>query len=180
MTPLFFPDNTVLINFAHLNRIDLLEQLAGENGRWCATVARECAQSAQIQGLEALDDVPAIFGEPLRPETPVEHLDTVTLRDDLAKPGDAPHHHLGEAETLAIITRRQLHGIFVTDDRSARMLAAKHNVGTATTWDLLRLATRVGLVDENTVWGYIQTLGSLERGQPPGVHDRPSFELWIK
>jgi predicted nucleic acid-binding protein len=95
-------------------------------------------------------------------------------------PETHPHHHLGEAETLAIITRRQLHGIFVTDDRSARMLATKHNVRTASTWDLLRLATRVGLVDGNTVWGYIQTLGSLGRGQPPGVHDRPSYESWIE
>src|SRR5258708_39873638 len=43
-----FPDNTVLSNFAIINRIDLLSRLANGNGRWCATggVARRCHGSA--------------------------------------------------------------------------------------------------------------------------------------
>jgi hypothetical protein len=112
-------------------------------------------------------------------QTPVEHL----FRSPCATISQNPETHstaTSEKPRPSRSSPDQLHGIFVTDDRSARMLAAKHNVRTATTWDLLRLATRVGLVDENTVWGCIQTLGSLGRGQPPGVHARPSFELWIK
>ncbi|WP_322749828.1 MULTISPECIES: hypothetical protein [unclassified Frankia] len=54
MAVLLFPDNTVLINFAIINRMDLLERLANGNGHWCATVASECDSSAQRPGLSAL------------------------------------------------------------------------------------------------------------------------------
>jgi hypothetical protein len=60
-----FPDNTVLINFAIINRMDLLEKLANGNGQWCATVATECAESAGYPGLAALSAADGIFGEPL-------------------------------------------------------------------------------------------------------------------
>jgi hypothetical protein len=56
MTALFFPDNTVLINFAMINRMDLLERLANGNGAWCATVAAECRKSADFPGLAAMSD----------------------------------------------------------------------------------------------------------------------------
>ena len=54
MASLMFPDNTVLINLAIINRMDLLEKLANGNGQWCATVAGECAESAAYPGLSAL------------------------------------------------------------------------------------------------------------------------------
>lgn len=50
-----FPDNTVLINFALINRMDLLNRLANGNGRWCATVAAECAESARHPHLTMVD-----------------------------------------------------------------------------------------------------------------------------
>jgi hypothetical protein len=43
-----FPDNTVLINFAIITRMDLLSRLANGNGRWCATVAAECVESSRL------------------------------------------------------------------------------------------------------------------------------------
>jgi len=66
---LLFPDNTVLINFALINRMDLLERLANGNGHWCATVASECTRSSREAGLEALADAPEIFGAPWYPES---------------------------------------------------------------------------------------------------------------
>lgn len=93
MPTLLFPDNTVLVNFALINRMDLLARLANGNGQWCASVASECASSAQQPGLEALDAAPRIFGTPLFPDA-VEHLDARTFRDELARPGDPPHAHL--------------------------------------------------------------------------------------
>jgi len=54
VTVLIFPDNTVLINFALINRMDLLGRLANGNGRWCATIAAECAESAKRPELAAL------------------------------------------------------------------------------------------------------------------------------
>jgi predicted nucleic acid-binding protein len=175
-----FPDNTVLVNFATINRMDLLARLVNGNGQWCATVARECAQSARLADLGALDGAESIFGEPIFPDQ-VELLDTRVLRNQLASPGDSPTRHLGEAETIAIITRRQLQKscIFVTDDVGARRLAAQNGVSVVGTWRLLKLAYRKGWVDADTLWGYAQTLKARDRGAPPGVRDRTSFDKWL-
>jgi predicted nucleic acid-binding protein len=173
-----FPDNTVLINFATINRMDLLERLANGNGRWCATVAAECAESAKRPELTALDGVADIFGKPLFPDE-AEHQDVRVLRDQLAGPGDLPNRHLGEAETLAIIVRRHLSCFFATDDRGAARLAAKNGIQAPGTWHLLKVAHRKGWIDADTLWGYVQTLQGRDRGAPPGVRDRSSFDKWL-
>lgn len=173
-----FPDNTVLINFAAINRMDLLERLANGNGQWCATVAIECAESAKRPELAALDSAQQIFGEPLFPDT-AEHQAIRVLRDQLASPGDPPTRHLGEAETIAIITRRQLRCFFVTDDRSAALLATQNGVSVVGTWHLLKVAYRKEWIDADTLWGYVLTLEGGSRGAPPGVWNRPSFDKWL-
>lgn len=178
MTALMFPDNTVLINFAIVNRMDLLERLANGNGRWCATVATECAESARQPELAAMNEANEIFGEPLFPDA-AEHQDILVLRDQLASPGDQPTQHLGEAETIAIIVRRQLSCFFVTDDRGAARLAARNGIQVAGTWHLLKIASRAGLIDADTLWGYVLTLEEHGRGVPPGVWNRPSFDKWL-
>jgi hypothetical protein len=81
---LMFPDNTVLINFAIINRMGLLEKLANGNAQWCATVAGECAESAGYPGLAALSAAEEIFGEPLYP-TPAEHQDVQVLRNQFLR-----------------------------------------------------------------------------------------------
>lgn len=176
---LLFPDNTVLINFAIISRMDLLERLANGNGAWCATVAQECAASSREPGLEGLAGADVIFGSPWFPQA-AEHLDTSMLRQELASPGDGPKKHLGEAETLAIMLRRQVVGFFVTDDRGARRLAAKYGIRVTTTWSLLRMAHKKSWVDEDALWGYVQTLRANRRGAPPEVSDRVSFDKWLQ
>jgi hypothetical protein len=177
MAVLMVPDTTVLINFAILRRMDLLGRLADGDGRWCATVATECAESARVTGLTALDGAGAIFGEPLFPDE-AEHQDALVLRDGLVRPGDPPTKHLGEAETLAIIERRQLRGFFVTDDHDASRLAAREGVQVVATWDLLRVAHRQGWLGADALWGYVRTLERHDRGAPRRVRDRPSFDKW--
>lgn len=178
MAVLLFPDNTVLVNFALINRMDLLERLVNGNGAWCATVSQECGTSAGKPGLEALGQAPDIFGVPWFPDA-AEHLDAKLLREELASPGDPPWRHLGEAETIAIMVRRNVNGFFVTDDVSAQRLAHKNQIVFATTWKLLQVACRHGWVDADTVWGYVQTLHSQLRGRPPGVVSRETFEKWL-
>jgi predicted nucleic acid-binding protein len=174
-----FPDNTVLINFAIINRMDLLSRLANGNGRWCATVARECAASARERpDLPALGGAREIFGEPLFPDA-AEHLDVRVLRDELAGPGDGQTRHLGEAETVAIIVRRQLRCFFVTDDHDATRLASRKGIQVVSTWLLLRVAHRQGWLDADTLWGYVQTIQAQEREGPPEVRDRLSFNKWL-
>jgi predicted nucleic acid-binding protein len=176
---LLFPDNTVLINFALIKRMDLLERIANGKGRWCATVAGECAESGRKPGLEALGGAGAIFGDPWRPESQAEWIDIRVFRDDLASPGDSKFQHLGEAETLAIMTHRAIDGLFVTDDMGAARLASKHQIRSVNTWRLLHLAHSRGFVDAGTLWGYVQTLRSAGRGSPPGVYSRTSLEAWL-
>lgn len=173
-----FPDNTVLINFAIISRMDLLERLANGNGRWCATVATECAESARRPGLAALGGAQEIFGEPIFPDH-AELQDVQVLRDQLASPGDRPTQHLGEAETIAIIVRRQLWCFFVSDDRGAARLAAQNGVTVVRTWHLLKVAHRKGWIDTDTLWGYVLTLEGHGRGTPPSVWDRSSFDKWL-
>jgi predicted nucleic acid-binding protein len=175
---LMFPDNTVLINFAIINRMDLLERLANGNGQWCATVSGECAESARYPGLAALSTAETIFGEPLYPNA-AEHQDVQVLRDQLASPGDPPTKHLGEAETVAIITRRRLSCFFVTDDGDAARLASQNGITVASTWRLLQVAHRKEWIDADTLWGYLQTLRVNDRGTPPGVRDRAAFDKWL-
>lgn len=179
MTSLLFPDNTVLVNFAYINRMDLLERLSNGRGRWCATVAWECDRSSAQPALGAMAQAHHIFGEPLRPDNGAEHVTTRTLRERLARPGDDSHKHLGEAETLAIMSCRSLQGIFVTDDTAVPILAQEHGIKTITTWDLLRLAGYVKYVDSDTLWAYVQTLYGHKRGRPPRVHNRTSFDQWL-
>jgi predicted nucleic acid-binding protein len=175
---LLFPDNTVLINFAYINRMDLLERLANGNGHWCASVASECHASAAQPGLSALSHADEIFGPPWMPDT-AELVDTKILREELAKPGDHSRQHLGEAETLAIMVRRSVNGFFVTDDNQAARLANRHGIKVATTWLLLKVAARRGWVDHDTLWGYVLSLRADRRGSPPGVTDRSAFDKWL-
>jgi predicted nucleic acid-binding protein len=178
VTVLMFPDNTVLINFALINRMDLLSWLANGNGSWCATVAAECAESARRAELAALDGAAEIFGEPLFPDQ-AEHLDVRVLRDQLASPGDPPNKHLGEAETIAIAVRRHLRCFFVTDDGGAARLASKNGVQVADTWRLLKLAYRKAWLDADTLWGYVLTIEGHGRRAPAGVWNRESFDKWL-
>ena len=178
MPALLFPDNTVLINFAIIDRMDLLRKLVNGHGHWCATVATECHESWRRTELAALAEAASIFGTPLSPDR-TENLDAHLLRDELAIPVDAAHKHLGESETIAIMLRRRLNGFFVTDDREAQRLAARNGITAITTWRLLQAAARTEMVEADTLWTYVQILREAKRGTPPTVHDRNSFDNWL-
>jgi predicted nucleic acid-binding protein len=176
---LFLPDNTVLVNFALIHRMDLLGDLLANKGSWCLSVARECARSAAADPKFAdMNDAATIFGTPLVPDR-AELVDTQTLRVSMAAPGEPVTQHLGEAETVAIISRRRIDGCFLTDDRGARTLAVHHGITVVSTWDLLRVAHRANKVSKPVLDGYLKTLKSEGRGQPPGVVDEASFASWL-
>jgi hypothetical protein len=102
---LFLPDNTVLVNFALIHRMDLLGELIKSQGCWCISVARECQNSASVDPKYSdMTQAATIFGTPLLPSQAVL-VDTRTLRDSMASPGDPATKHLGEAdaETEALV-----------------------------------------------------------------------------
>lgn len=176
MPNLFLPDNTVLINFAVIRRMDLLAELLKGQGTWCVSIARECQKSQAYH--PDLSEAAAIFGAPLVP-TPSERVDAQTLREAMASPGEPTTQHLGEAETIAIISARQLDGLFLTDDGDARALAHRHQINAVSTWDLLRLAYKVGKVTRPVLTGYLRTLAAAGRGQPPNITSFDKLAPWL-
>lgn len=175
---LFFPDNTVLNNFAITHLMDELGELIADRGCWCATVAEECAKGATKPGLEDMAKAPVIFGQAVYP-TVAELTDTQAIRERMLKPGDQRTDHLGEAETIAIITRRQLKGFFVTDDRDATREAKAERIKVVNTWEILRLMTRSRRISVKQFHASAETLASVKRGCPPGWPDKTAVELWL-
>lgn len=179
MSILFFADNTVLVNFGLLGRLDLLEAVLNGKGAWCNEVARECGLSAREPDLESLSGAGRIFGSPYMPE-PAERVDTMQIRTMMSKPGDARHAHLGEAETIAIVSRRQIKAVFVTDDNEAAVYASKQDIQVIGTWDLLRIAYRRKLIDLDAADGYRLLLERARRARPPAVRNRADLRSWLE
>lgn len=181
MTVTCFPDNTVLINFGYLDRVELLERLLPQP-TWCLTVSRECRQSYSILGFDAYPKVQALFGEPLIP-TKGERINLHRLRDDLAGPDDKPDAHIGEAETITIAKSRGFSGpILVTDDVGAADMARREGMTVITTWMLLKAAVRhTEQLTEDEAWDAATTLRAKRRGWPRGVgHTRTDCIAWLR
>ncbi|MCU1470450.1 MAG: hypothetical protein JWQ39_1599 [Glaciihabitans sp.] len=155
MSRLQFADNTALINFCLVGRLDLLERLMNGAGAWTATVRIECEESSRYPGCSDLANVHKFLGEPYTPQTEEELRSVEEAWEFLREPGDGPEKHLGEAETVAIVTTRDLVAILVTDDTGAMRLAGRHGIPAATTVDLFILAVKARLLDEQTAWDYI-------------------------
>lgn len=171
MVDFFFADNTVLVSFATIGRMDLLETLFCGKGRWCSAVRDECFLSAREPELESIVLAEDFLGDPVSP-TKSELQLTRRFRDQLASPQERDStKHLGEAETLAVMVQRYQFDILVTDDRAARRLAAAHSVEVVTTWALLQMIVRVGLAAPEDVLEYLRLLRP--RGAPTirGVTD---------
>lgn len=179
MSRLLFPDNTVLINFAYIGRMDLLERLTNGNGAWCQSVAFECAKSSEVDGLAELTKAPSIFGEPWVPESGADHLEIRRLRTEMASPGEGRSKHLGEAETIVLMERRCPDGKFVTDDVDAARKAKLRGIDTFSTWDLMLLALRLRWVDADTVFGYAKVLQMRGQYVPRNLVYRQSFNEWL-
>lgn len=174
---LIFPDNTVLVKFAEIGRVDILSRMFTGHATWTASVRDECARSAEQPHLSDLGQVPSFMGDALFLEGAREWADMRTIREAFLKPGDGPTQHLGEAETLSIILNRHPSAIFVTDDKSAYRYATEHSLQCLTTWDVLKLAFRSAHIDFPTSWGYVLALGG-NRQRYNELRNRDSFGVW--
>lgn len=167
---LLFPDNTVLVNFALIGRLDLLDELVRGRSAWTHAVSEECWESARQPGLHSMSRLADTFGEPLTLQTSREITDARSFRARMAGPGDPPKKHLGEAEALAIISNRASGDVFVTDDQAARDLARTLEVVTYSTCQLLRLAVRSRRLTAQNAWQHVTAL----RRHPRRLLDSPT------
>ncbi|WP_030544136.1 hypothetical protein [Streptomyces albus] len=145
----WFPDNTVLCNFAAVDRLLLLEKTLDGRGRWTQAVAHEAGRSAPYHPpLRKVADG-GWLGEPIEITADTELAEVERVRRAVFG-GDAsvPTKHLGEAETCVLITRRpEYHGsLWITDDRSAGAFARRRGITVKETYDLMSQAAVEGLV----------------------------------
>lgn len=174
---LVFQDTSVLINFYRPGLFKVLGDLFERKVRWTGSVRRECERKEQqlsLPGLTAAAD--HLLGEPIVPAED-EHGAIRQLRTMMASPGDHPNQHLGEAETITIIQKRQLHSLIAIDDEEAGKWADP--VPCVGTWRLIKLAHRRGDASPDEASRLWQKFVDAGGHLPYKIRTLPQFQTWI-
>lgn len=171
----FFPDTSILCNFASVDQLRLLRTFLAERGRVVEAVAREIGQSSRhVPNLRQVD-LHEWFGEAIR----VDALSDVQAVEQtrVARFGgrrDEPTKHLGESQTLHVIASFEGYSdsIWLTEDRSAYDLAKKRGIVTKHTCEILQ--TLVAYGEMSATDAYETAVGILDRDrslmvQPPSA-----------
>jgi hypothetical protein len=143
MTESLFPDNTVLCNFAAVDRLDLLKSALNGRGKWTEAVAYEASRSMRM--------LPALRGlaESGWLEEPIEIADDSDVRavERIRRAvfggnEGKPLQHLGEAQTCHVILNwGGFSGSWwISDDREALRYARFQGITTRETIDLMSVA----------------------------------------
>lgn len=167
MTQFLFPDNTVLCNFAVVNRLDLLNSVLDGRGRWTGAVAYEASRSATV-----LPDLHRVASEGWLGET-IEVTDEADIqqinrirRAVFGGTDDNPLQHLGEAETCHVIEHwPEFAGSWwISDDREALRFARFRGITTWETIDLVAMAVLNGGLAVREGFELLQTMSQKGRG----------------
>ncbi|GAA3706295.1 hypothetical protein GCM10022224_084740 [Nonomuraea antimicrobica] len=166
MTWYWFPDNTVLCNFASVGSLSLLQQILRERGRWTEAIAYEAAQSARFYpdlGKVASD---GWLGEPIEIDDPLE-VDLVERIRRAVFGGSSrePLRHLGEAQTCHVIRNRPAYAgsYWITDDRDALDYARRVGITARDTADLMSEGVNDGCCTRSEGYRLLQLMR--ERGR---------------
>jgi predicted nucleic acid-binding protein len=143
VTEFLFPDNTVLCNFAAVERLDLLAAVLNGRGRWTQAVAHEAGKSARVH--PCLADIPSEgwLGDPVEitSESEIRQISLIR-RAVFGGTDDEPLKHLGEAETCFVIRNwDEFAGSWwISDDREAVDFARRQGITTRETIGLVNIA----------------------------------------
>lgn len=167
MTDAFFPDNTVLCNFAAVDRVDLLRAVLGERGRWTEAVAFEASQSAAYLPVLASLSVDGWLGEPVEvtSDVDVQAIERIR-RAAFGGTDDRPLQHLGEAQTCYVIKHwAEFSGSWwITDDREALRYAKFQGITTRETIDLMSMAVVNGDIGAQDAFSLMMLMADRDRG----------------
>jgi predicted nucleic acid-binding protein len=166
MTEFLFPDNTVLCNFASVNRLDLLRSVLDGRGRWTGAVAYEASQSARF-----LPDLSRLatetwLGEPIEIDDEAEALRINFIRRAVfGGSDDEPLKHLGEAETCyVILNKRDFAGSWwISDDRDSLRYARHQGITTRETIDLVGMAVGIGEITAQDAFDLMRKMADHDR-----------------
>ncbi|MGW7451983.1 hypothetical protein [Streptomyces sp. NPDC054787] len=156
-----FPDNTVLCNFAAVERLDLLRRVLDGRGRWTEAVAREARKSSRQ--LPALKDLTwqGWLGDAIRIGDR-EDTDRINRIRTAVFGGshDRPLDHLGEAVTCHIIKNwaEYAESCWISDDRESLAHARREHIETAETRHVVKWAVKAGLITAQDGFGLMQQM----------------------
>ena len=162
MTEHLFPDNTVLCNFAAVDRLDLLKSVLGGRGRWTEAVAYEASRSAaKLPPLLAAARRRA--GWTSRSRSPTRQTcgrSTRIRRAVFGGTDDEPLKHLGEAQTCYVIKNwASFAGSWwISDDRDAIRYAKFQDITTRETIDILSIAVADGDIGAAEAFGLMNQM----------------------
>ncbi|GGP03921.1 hypothetical protein LDL08_29320 [Nonomuraea glycinis] len=162
----WFPDNTVLINFACVSRLDLLKEILRGRGRWTDAIADEAARSARFYPDLADIAREAWLGDPIEVTSSQEQLLVERIRRAaFGGPADQPRKHLGEALTCHVIRSRPEFSasFWITDDRDAAEYAKGQGIATRDTQDLISEGVQDGCVSRDDGFKLLQEMSRLGR-----------------
>jgi hypothetical protein len=166
MTEYLFPDNTVLCNFAAVNRLDLLKSVVGGRGRWTEAVAYEASRSASM--VPALRGLPAEgwLDEPIEitSERDIRKIDQIR-RAVFGGTDDKPLKHLGEAQTCYVIKNWPdfAGSWWISDDGEALRYAKFQGITTRETIDVVSIAVTDGDIGARDAFALMQQMVDCDR-----------------
>jgi len=167
VTTFLFPDNTVLCNFASVDRLDLLRTLLAGRGRWTAAIAYEVSRSATSLPVLAGIAGEGWLGEPIEVSRESEVQRVNQIRHAVfGGTDDQPLQHLGEAETCFVLKEwPQFAGSWwISDDQESLRYARFQGITARETIDLMTMAVINGDVTDHSAYDLMVKMADEGRG----------------
>jgi len=166
VTQYWFPDTTVLCNFASVESLPLLRQVLDGRGRWVEAIAHEVAKSVRFHPSLACVERDGWLREPIEITDPndIRQIERVR-RSALGGPPDEPLKHLGEAQTCHVILRNDAFAdsVWITDDRDASDHARFQGIRARDTMDLVSEAVACGYVTRTDGYRLLTEIADQDR-----------------
>ncbi len=166
MTEFLFPDNTVLCNFAAVDRLDLLRSVLDGRGRWTEAVAYEATKSARVLPCLGQLVTDCWLGEAIEitHEAEIQQINAIR-RAVFGGTDDEPLKHLGEAQTCFVISKwDEFTGSWwISDDREALRYARFRGITTRETIDLVSIAIVNGHVGTQEGFSLMRQMADQDR-----------------
>jgi hypothetical protein len=162
----WFPDTTVLRNFAVADALQVLQNFLDGRGRWSEAVHYEVEQ--QSRSLTVLTNVlrDGWLGDPIEVDDPSDIAQIEGMRRAVFGGGsDKPLQHLGEAQTCFLLQRRPefQDSVWVTDDREAERYAKNQRIRTLNTVELMSEILAREDISRVGAWALLNRMADLDR-----------------